>query len=57
MRQRKIGVELERFSESMNCVLILFGNSYEVEPSDKPLSTPDIAAKAREFTVRVECWK
>ncbi len=30
---------------------------YEVEPSDKPLPTADIAAKAREFTVRVECWK
>ena len=25
---------------------------YEVEPSDKA-----IAAKARDFTVRVECWK
>ncbi len=31
--------------------------SYEVEPSDKPLPWPDIAAKARDFTVRVECWK
>ena len=30
---------------------------YEVEQSDKPLSTADIAAKARDFTVRVECWK
>ena len=30
---------------------------YEVEPSDKPLPTADIAAKARDFTVRVECWK
>ncbi len=30
---------------------------YEVEQSDKPLPTADIAAKAREFTVRVECWK
>ncbi len=31
--------------------------SYEVEPSDKPLPSADIAAKARDFTVRVECWK
>ncbi len=30
---------------------------YEVEPSDKPLPSADIAAKARHFTVRVECWK
>ncbi len=30
---------------------------YEVEQSDKALPTPDIAAKAREFTVRVECCK
>ncbi len=30
---------------------------YEVEPSDKPLPTPDIAAVARDFTVRVECSK
>ena len=30
---------------------------YEVEPSDKPLPSADIAAKARDFTVRVECWK
>ena len=30
---------------------------YEVEPSDKPLPTPDIAAKARDFTVWIECWK
>ncbi len=30
---------------------------YEVEQSDKPLPTADIAANARDFTVRVECWK
>ena len=30
---------------------------YEVEQSDKALPTADIAANAREFTVRVECWK
>ncbi len=30
---------------------------YEIEQSDKPLPTADIAAKARKFTVRVECWK
>ena len=30
---------------------------YEVEQSDETLSTADIAAKARDFTVRVECWK
>jgi len=30
---------------------------YEVEQSDKPMLPADIAAKARDFTVRVECWK
>ena len=30
---------------------------YEVERSDETLPTPDSAAKARDFTVRVECWK
>ncbi len=30
---------------------------YEVEPSNQVLPTADIAAKARDFTVRVECWK
>ncbi len=30
---------------------------YEIKQSDKPMPTADIAAKAREFTVRVECWK
>ena len=30
---------------------------YEVERSGETLPTADIAAKARDFTVRVECWK
>ena len=30
---------------------------YEVEQSDKAIPPADIAAKARDFTVRVECWK
>ncbi len=30
---------------------------YEVEPSNQVPPTADIAAKARDFTVRVECWK
>ena len=30
---------------------------YEVERSDQTLPPADIAARAREFTVRVECWK
>jgi hypothetical protein len=30
---------------------------YEVEPSISVMPPADIAAKAREFTVRVECWK
>ena len=30
---------------------------YEVERSDPVFPSADIAAKARDFTVRVECWK
>ena len=30
---------------------------YEVKPSKHVLPSADIAAKARDFTVRVECWK
>jgi len=30
---------------------------YETARSDKPMPTADIAAKAKEFTVLVECWK
>ena len=30
---------------------------YEVEPSGGALPSADIAARARDFTVRVECWK
>ena len=30
---------------------------YEVEPSLQTMPSADIAAKARNFTVRVECWK
>ncbi len=30
---------------------------YEVEQSNERLPSADIAAKARDFTVRVECWK
>ena len=30
---------------------------YEVEPSISVIPPADIAANARNFTVRVECWK
>ncbi len=30
---------------------------YDSSPSDKAQETADIAAKARQFTVLVECWK
>ncbi len=30
---------------------------YEVKPSNQTLPPSDIAARARDFTVRVECWK
>ena len=31
------------------------GIAYETAPSDRPLAPADVAAKAREFTVLVEC--
>ena len=30
---------------------------YETAPSDKTVPTADIAAKAKAYTVLIECWK